>query len=100
MKMDKKLSVTPHQGLRRYDTKFAHQKKQRDCQFSHTDAERAPDHRDLCALDQPLAVLVSRRFDQTMFIVLDPETGPQWLRTFLFLSDFPFPKALSFLNRS
>jgi len=43
-----------------------------------------------------------------MLVVLDPETGPQWSRTlFLFLclllglllSDFPFPKALSFLNR-
>jgi len=44
---------------------------------------------------------------------LDPETGPEWLRTllllllllfllfgFLLLSDFRFPKALSFLNRS
>ena len=42
--------------------------------------------------------------------ILDPETGPQTLRTlflsllfflrFLLLSDFPFPKAPSFLNRS
>jgi len=39
---------------------------------------------------------------------LDPKTGPQWLRTLLmlffifllYLSNFPFPKALSFLNRS
>jgi len=32
------------------------------------------------------------------------QNGPQWLRTLLFLllllSDFPFPKALSFLKRS
>ena len=44
-------------------------------------------------------------------VFLDPETGPQWLRTllllllllfllFLLLSDFPFTKALSFLNLS
>jgi len=38
---------------------------------------------------------------------LEPETGPQWLRTlfvllsvFLLLSDIQLPKALSFLNRS
>ena len=33
--------------------------------------------------------------------ILDPETGPQALPTLflLLLSDFPFPKALSFLNR-
>ena len=34
----------------------------------------------------------------------DPETGPQWLRTLFLLlfllSDFRFPKASSFLNRS
>jgi len=66
----------------------------------------------LLPVDGAVQVLARGNVAQCMklFKFVDPETGPRWLRTllllllllleFLQLSDFRFPKALSFLNRS
>ena len=79
---------------------------EQSCQSSWLPVAAANERRSVIRIKHSHLDLFYRKFHVFM-VLLDPETGPQWLRTlfffllsFLLFSDFQFPKTLSFLNRS